>query len=315
MKIAIMGAGGLGGYLGAQLARAGREVTFIARGEHLRSMQTTGLQLHSRDRDFLVSPVQATADPATVGPVDLVLFCVKQYDAERAAEQIKPLLGSQTAVLPVLNGIDHIERLSGILGAEHVLGGVAVISARLTGPGVIQHDAGNSLTFGEISGEMSARCQAIHDELAVSGIQVTLAPDIVAAMWLKLIGQSAGAVCSVVRGGSFLVRSAPETIQLMRQAAAEALAVARARSAAVDPMNVEKFITSFLTFPVDIRLAMLVDLEHGRRIEVEWMTGIITRYGKALGLPTPANDFIYACLKPWANGPPFNQQSTIKDQQ
>ena len=260
--------------------------------------------MRSRDGDFLVNPAQATADPATVGPVDLVLFCIKQYDADCAAEQIRPLIGSQTAVLPVLNGIDHIERLGGILGAEHVLGGVAVITAHLAGPGIIQHNGGKSLTLGEVNGEMSARCMAVRDELAVSGIQVTAVPDIVVAMWHKLIVQSAGAVCSVVRGGSFVVRSAPETIELMRQAAAESLAVARARNVAVDPMVVERDINLFLTFPVDIRLAMLVDLEHGHRIEVEWMTGIISRYGKALGLPTPANDFIYACLKPWANGAP-----------
>ena len=151
---------------------------------------------------------------------------------------------------------------------------------------------------------MSARCLALRDELSVNGIQVTAVPDILVAMWHKLIAQTAGAVCSVVRGGGFVVRSTPETIQLMRQAAAESFIVARAKNVAVDSAYVETFITYFLTFPVDIRLAMLVDLDHGRRIEVEWMTGIISRYGKALGVPTPANDFIYACLKPWANGTP-----------
>ena len=353
MKIAIMGSGGLGGYLGAQLARAGRDVTFIARGEHLHAIRTSGLQVHSRDGaftlgrtrrghsparggdtggepaasrdgasspargsatgsapgasrdgDFLVNPAQATADPAALGPVDLVLFCVKQYDADSAAEQIRPLIGSQTAVIPVLNGIDHIERLAGILGAEHILGGMAIISAHLAGPGIIQHDASNVLTFGEMSGEMSARCLALRDVLAVSGIQATAVPDIVVVMWNKLIVQAAGAVCSVVRGGSFVVRSAPETIQLMRQAAAESFAVARAKNVPVESADMERLVNSFLTFPTDLRLAMLVDLEHGRRLELDWMTGIISRYGKALGVPTPANDFIYACLKPWANGTP-----------
>src|SRR5574341_742455 len=155
MRIAIMGTGGLGGFFGGQLARVGLDVTFIARGRHLDAIRENGLQVRSPDGDFLVKPARASANPAEVGPVDLILFCVKAYDAATAAAQMRPMLGTRTLVLPLLNGIDHIELLARVYGAEHVLGGIAACGAHIVAPGVIQHISLNSITFGEMSGGLS----------------------------------------------------------------------------------------------------------------------------------------------------------------
>ncbi len=302
MKIAVMGAGGVGGFFGGRLARAGLDVTFIARGKHLEAIRANGLQVRSREGDFVVRPALATDKPAEVGPVDLILVCVKQYDADQAAEQIKPMVGPQTALIPVLNGIDHIERIGRAIGAQHVLGGAAVISALVSGPGVIEHVAAGNLAFGEIGGGISERCKMIQEALAVSKLRVVADPDILASMWHKFAGLTGGAVCSAVRGSYRVVLSTPETFGLLRQTAGETLAVGRAKGVAVRDSAIDDFIQVFAGSAVEFKPSMLVDLEHGRRLEVEWLNGTVSRYGKALGVPTPANDFIYACLKPWANG-------------
>jgi 2-dehydropantoate 2-reductase len=304
MKIAVMGTGGLGGYFGGQMAHAGLDVTFIARGRHMEAIRDNGLQVISPGNDFLVKPAIVTDNPANVGPVDLILFCVKAYDAAAAAEQARPLVGAQTAILPVLNGIHHIDQLREILGVEHVLGGMAACGAHVVAPGVIQHTALNTITFGELTIGRSERCESIQAALAVSGIQLVVSPDVTQSMWLKLTNLSGLGVCSAVRGGFFMVRSAPETLALVHQAAAETVSLAHARHIALPATLPDQLVAILKNAASDFKPSMLVDLEHGRRLEIESLNGAVSHMGEEFGVPTPVNDYIYACLKPWASGAP-----------
>jgi len=304
MKIVVMGTGGLGGYFGGQMAHAGLDVTFIARGRHMEAIRDHGLQVNSPGNDFLVKPAKVTDNPADVGPVDLILFCVKAYDAAAAAEQARPLVGAQTVILPVLNGIHHIDHLSHVLGAEHVLGGMAACGAHVVAPGVIQHTALNTITFGELNGAPSERCQKIKAALAVSGIQLVVSPDATQSMWLKLTNLSGLGVCSAVRGSLFVVRSTPETLAPVHHAANETVRLAHAKHIALSETLPAQLVTILQNAASDFKPSMLVDLEHGRRLEIESLNGAVSHMGKAFGVTTPVNDYIYACLKPWANGAP-----------
>ena len=302
MKIAVMGTGGLGGYFGGQMAHAGLDVTFIARGKHMQAIRANGLQVNSPGNDFLVKPAKVSDNPAEVGPVDLIFFAVKAYDAAAAAEQMKPMVGARTAILPVLNGIYHIDQLSQILGAEHVLGGMAACGAHVVAPGVIKHTTLNTITFGELGGGISERCENIKTALAPSGIQLVLAPNVTESMWLKLTNLSGLGVCSAARGSFFVIRSTPETLALVHTAASETVSLAHAKQIALQPDLPDILVGILQNAKSDFKPSMLVDLEHGRRLEIESLNGAVSNMGKELGVPTPVNDYIYACLKPWAAG-------------
>lgn len=304
MRIAIMGTGGMGGYIGGRLAEAGRDVVFIARGEHLKTIQQKGLRVISPSGDFVIEPAQATNKPEDIGQVDLVLFCVKSYDAVEGANLIKPIIGSKTAILPVLNGIDHIEMLNEICGVGHVLGGVAVIVANIQAPGVIKHLAYHSLTFGEQDGRISERCQEIRRALSVDGIEAEIVPNILERMWLKFSAMcGGGGVFAVMRGNKEMIFGYEETRALIRQAIAEGVRVAQAKGFNLPDSFPDEIISGTARdTPPDYKPSLLVDLERGKRLEVEALNGSLSRYGKDMGIPTPVNDFIYACLKPYANG-------------
>ena len=304
MKIAVMGTGGLGGYFGGQLAHAGLDVTFIARGRHMEAIRANGLKVNSPGNDFLVKPAKVTDKPAEVGPVDLILFAVKAYDAAVAAELMRPMVGAQTSILPVLNGIYHIDQLSEILGRERVLGGMAACGAHVVAPGVIQHTSLNTITFGELKGGTSTRCEEIQTTLAPSGIQFIVSTDVMQSMWLKLANLSGLGVCSAARGSFFVIRNTPETLTLVHQAAAETVNLAHAKHIALSEAQPAQLVTILKNAASDFKPSMLVDLEHGRRLEIESLNGAVSHMGKELGVPTPVNDYIYACLKPWANGAP-----------
>lgn len=305
MRIAIMGTGALGGFFGARLAHSGYDVTFIARGASLDAMRQNGLQVYSAAGDILIKPVQVTSKPAEVGAVDLVLLCVKAYDLLPAAEEMRPLIGPQTAILPVLNGLDHLGTLSALFGAQHVLGGMAVIAATRTAPGVIRHlGSATHVEFGELTGEMSARCRASEAALKVSGIDASAVPNIVERMWWKLATICGFGVFSVMRGSKEMIWGYPETRQLVAQAVNETVAVANAKGVALPATVAAAHLQYIDSAPAQLKPSMLVDLENGRRLELELLNGAISRMGKAAGVPTPVNDFVYACLKPYVNGDP-----------
>lgn len=303
MKIAIMGTGGMGGYIGGQLAKAGREVSFIARGEHLKAIQEHGLRVESTFGDFEINPAQVTDNPEEIGQVDLILFCVKAYDAIEAAKLISPMIGPNTTILPVLNGIEHINWLKELCGSEHVLGGVAVILANIRKPGVIKHAAFNSLDFGELAGGISNRCETIQQLLAVNEIEVKAVPNIMEQMWWKFCGMcGVGGVFAVMRGDKERIFNFKETQSLIRQAITEVVRVAQAKGYPLSDSVPEDILSGISGAPPQYKPSILVDLEKGKRLELEALNGALSRYGKELGVPTPINDFIYACLKPYADG-------------
>lgn len=305
MRIAILGVGSMGGYIGARLVQAGRDVAFIERAPHLRALQENGLQVQSPDGDLAIRPAVATDDPAAVGPVDLILLCVKAYDVEHAARMLHPLIASQTVVIPVQNGIEHIARLSRVLGADHVLGGVSLISAQIIAPGRIRHNGGpDTLEFGEIEGGRSTRCERIETVLAVPGIRASACPHIMERMWWKLAAYSGAGVFCVVRADRQMIWKTPETKALYRQAIAEAVDVARARGVDLADSVPDEHIAILDGFPPEWKPSMAVALEEGHRLELDSLHGAVCAMGKEAGVPTPTNAFIYACLKPYVDGTP-----------
>jgi 2-dehydropantoate 2-reductase len=299
MKIAILGAGGVGGYYGGLLARSGQEVTFLARGVHLAAMQSDGLRVESMHGDFAVRPAQATDDPAEVGPVDLVLVTVKSYDLEAAAEAARPLVGPGTAVLPLLNGLDAAERLAALLGEEHVLAGLTHISSSVAAAGVIrQISPVRRITFGERDGGISPRAERIRDALTASGAEVLLTPAIDVALWEKFIFiASISGVCCLARQPTGPVLGTAETRQLYVDALREVEAVGQARGIALPPDIVERSLQLAAGFAPETKPSLLVDLEAGRRLELEAMSGTVVRYGREAGVETPVHSVIYAALK------------------
>lgn len=303
MKIAIVGVGGLGGYIGGRLAHSGQDVTFIARGERLAALRQNGLQVRNPDEELMISTVQATDNPAEVGPVDLILFCVKTYDVVTAVAGLRPLVGPGTALLPVQNGIAHLEQLRSMLGAEVVLGGVGMINAHSPSPGVVVRPGGpHFIELGELGQKDGARCTAIAAAITAAGIEAIVSPKIEERMWWKLVAICGASVLCLMRASKGQVDAYPESRALVYQAVAEGVAVAQAHGIPLSPTQPEEAAKAFDSAPPSYKPSMLVDLDHGRRLEIEAWNGALVRYGKAAGVPTPVNEVIYACLKPYANG-------------
>ena len=302
MHIAVLGAGGIGGYYGGLLARGGQDVIFIARGAHLAAIRERGLRVESVHGDFEIYPARATDQAAEVGPVDLVLVAVKSYDLEQAAQSAQPLIGPQTVALPLLNGLDAAERLAAVWGEEHVLGGLTHISASIAAPGCIRQVSPlRRITLGERDGSLTPRAQRIRDVLAASDIEAVVTPAIDAALWSKfLFIASISGVCCLARRPIGPVLETPETRQLYIDALREVRAVGRASGVALPPNLVEQTLRLTEGFSPQTRPSLLVDLEAGRRLELEAMSGTVVRYGRERRVPTPVHGVIYAALKPSA---------------
>jgi 2-dehydropantoate 2-reductase len=306
MRIAVMGTGGTGGYFGGLLARAGEEVTFIARGAHLKAIRKNGLAIKSvLAGDFTIS-AKATDNTHDIGPVDLVLFCVKAYDNAAAADQIRPLIGPETVVLSVQNGIDNEQQIGEVIGPEHIAGCVSYVSSTIESPGVIAQTGGpGKIVFGEMQGGTSARTEALQSTLENSGITAELHSDIQVALWQKFLG-----ICGV-NGITALTRlplgeilACEETRNLMRGTMEEVEAVARASAAALPEGCVDQSMDLFSSMGASVRGSMYYDLAAGRRLELEVLNGTVVRLGGEHGIPPPINFAIYAALKPYLNGAP-----------
>jgi 2-dehydropantoate 2-reductase len=300
MKIAIMGTGGVGGYYGGLLAQRGHDVTFIARGEHLKAIQENGLQVKSIHGDFHVKAAQATDDPTRIGPVDLVVFSTKTYSIDEAAKQIKPLVGAETTVLPLQNGIDAADRIGTIVGMEHLLGGVTWISSAVEAPGVIkQISQFRRVVTGELDGQATARVQAVYKAFEETGITAELSENILKVLWTKFVFIStASSLGSLTRLPIGIYRSVPETRAMMTGLMQEVEAVARAQGVELDPDVVQKSLDFVDNAAPHIKPSMQLDVEAGRRSELESMIGVIGRKGRELGVPTPVADMVYASLLP-----------------
>jgi 2-dehydropantoate 2-reductase len=305
MRIAVVGAGGTGGFFGGLLARADEDVTFIARGAHLEAIRERGLTVKSRFVGDFTVKARATDDPAEVGPVDLVLFCVKAYDTESAATQMRPLVGPGTVVLPVQNGIDSAERIGRLVTSDAVIGGVAGASAVIEAPGVIDHRGGDRIHFGELAGGTSPRTERLLPVVRKAGIKAELRPDIRVALWEKFVricGLSGLTALTRLPLGPVL--GCPETRELFRGTLREVEAVGRAEGVALPPDTVDTSIAFYAGAPPDVRGSLYYDLAAGRRLEVDTLNGTVVRLGRERGVPTPLNFAIYAALKPYAAGAP-----------
>jgi 2-dehydropantoate 2-reductase len=304
MRIAVIGAGGVGGGFGVALANAGADVTFLARGAHLAAMREKGLRVEGARGDCHLMPAKATDDPASIGPVDLVLFCVKLWDVETAGERIRPLVGPETGVLPLQNGVDASERLIPILGAAAVMGGVAQISATIAEPGVIrQTGTFMRLIFGELDGRRSARAEAFLALCQQAGFEATLSPAIVTELWLKfiLLATNAG-MTALTRQPLGRLRDDPDIAPYFTAAYREVADVARARGIAL-PADVEQRMAAFTrNAPPAMMASMAIDLIRGNRIELPWLSGKVAAMGRELGVPTPTHAMIFAALKPYIEG-------------
>jgi 2-dehydropantoate 2-reductase len=300
VKIAIMGTGGVGGYYGGLLVRSGQDVTFIARGLHLQALREKGLQVRSVHGNFTVSPARATDNPAEIGPVELVIVATKTYHIDEAAQMIKPMIGPDTVVLSLQNGVDAAERIGAIVGVEHLLGSATWLSAAIEAPGVIgQYSQFRRIVVGEFNGQISSRARRAYDVLNSTGATVELVKNIAEILWSKFIFiASVSALGSLTRVTFGEFRAVPEAREILIEATNEVASIARAQGVTLAPDIIAKTMEFIDNSAPNIKPSMQRDVESGRISELEAMVGIVVRLGIDLNVPTPVMRFAYAMLKP-----------------
>jgi 2-dehydropantoate 2-reductase len=301
MKVAIVGAGGVGGYFGGRLAQAGEDVVFIARGEHLRAMRGNGLRVDSIDGDFRVERVAATDDPATVDEVDYILVAVKAWQLPDAIETMRPMVGKTTSIVPLLNGVEAPDHLSKAFGAERVLGGTCSVISMIAGPGHVRHAGAHpTIRFGELDHRPSERGERLRNAFSrAEGVQVEVPEDIHVAMWSKYIFIAPwGGVGAVTRAPAGVIRSLPETRALLEGAMEEVYLLARARKVAMEREAIPRAMAFIDALPYEGTASMQRDIMAGRPSELDAQNGTVVRLGKEAGVATPVNGMIYASLLP-----------------
>ena len=301
LKIAVYGVGGVGGYFGAVLARAGNPVSLIARGQHLHAIREHGLHIQTPKEDFTVTPAKASDNPADIGPVDIVIVGVKAWQVPDAAKAMRPLIGPNTRVVPLQNGVEAVEQLAQALGREHVLGGLCRIIASIARPGVIKIGGMEPVVvLGELNGsEMSSNAKALLEAFRAAGVNVQAVPDIQAALWDKwLFIAAVSGVGAVSRATVGEVRESPPTRALLQQMMEEVAAVARKRGVRQAGDIVARTMSFIDSMPKEGTASMQRDVADGKPSELEAIIGSLVRFGRAVGVPTPAADFIYASLLP-----------------
>lgn len=300
MRIGVIGAGGIGAYYGARLASAGEDVVFVARGANLQALRAGGLRVISPLGDLSLPHVQATDATGPVGPVDLVLFCVKTYGTSDAIALLPPLVGPATAVISLQNGLDAADHLAAAVGREHVLGGLTGISAQLVAPGDVRHSSAFAhVTLGELDAPSSPRAEAIVATFRAAGVDATVSDDIQRDLWLKFMFIAVhGPLTALTRQPLGAIRDFPPTWQLYQAAVREVDAVARARGVRLPPDAADSLIANVASIAPGMRSSMAADFEHGRRLENEDFSGTVVRLGEAAGVPTPIHRVLYALLGP-----------------
>ncbi len=304
MKIAIMGTGGVGGYFGAMLARGGHDVSFIARGAHGDAIRQHGLRIDSPLGDFRIEPARVTDDPATIGPVDIVMMTVKLWDIEAAATACLALLHSNTLILPFQNGITASETIAAITGAGHVGTGIAKVQAVIAKPGVIGHlGTFAALEFGETDNRRTERINGFLSACVESGIKAAIPADVTVASWQKFIFLvSMSGFTAAARSPIGEIFDTVEGTRAFRACADEVAAVGRARGINLAPDIAEEITAFAKTHDRSTKTSQLADLEHGSRLELPWLSATVCRLGRDMGIRTPVNDTLTALLSPFAMG-------------
>lgn len=306
MRIAVIGTGGIGGPYGASLAKAGADVTFVARGAHLAAIRENGLRIEGDRGETHIRPARATDDIAAIGPVEIVLCCVKLWDLEQAAEQIRPIIGPDTAVIPLQNGIDAAERMIRVLGPEPVMGGMAFVTGAIVAPGIIrQTGTYQQMTFGELDGRFSQRGQRLRDMCKAAGFDGVLSADIMVPIWEKfiLIVPLSG-LNALTRLPLGKWRDDRDLLALYEAALRETVSVGLAEGIRLPPDSVDRMLAQMRSMPPHHTTSMGNDLLRGKRLELPWFAGKVVELGRRHGIPTPVNGFIYAALKPYVLGTP-----------
>ena len=304
MRIAVMGAGGVGGYFGALLASAGHEVAFVARGKHLAAIREHGLTVRADGGEIRLDRATAGDDPANLRRAEVVLFAVKLWDTERAAEAIRPMLERDSVVIPFQNGVESVERVGAVLDARHVMGGAAYIAATIAEPGVIAKTGKMArLRFGAVLPSQEPSARAFLEACAGAGIEAELVADITRVIWEKFVFLSAfSGVTSATRQSIGVIRRDPDLRATLEAAMREAFAVGRARGIALPDGFVDQQLAFADGLPAEMKSSMLNDLAAGNRLEAPWLSGAVARMAQESGLPAPVSATLYAAVKPFCEG-------------
>ena len=305
MKVAVMGAGAVGGYLGGVLARFGEDVTLIEMGEHLDAIRSGGLRLSTNWGDFTVAP-SATSNPADVGPVDLVLYTVKTYSGDVVFPLIKPMIGPETTILTVQNGVMSYSRIAAAFGSERVLPGAAYIEVGRLEPGHVKQTGPTArIEFGEMNGTITPRVEAAAELFSKEGIQVQIGTDIESALWTKLVSVGAiGTVMAVARAPLSEVFAGPEGERTVRTVMEEIVAVGKAKGVRFAPDVVDAHMASAMEEMDVYQSSLQLDLESGRPLEIDDILGAAVREGRDLGVPVPASAALCVALERFKHGRP-----------
>ncbi len=305
MRIVVMGAGGTGGYFGAKLARAGEDVTFVARGAHLAAIREHGLCMRSAIEGEWVVRSPAVERVDGLPPAEMVLFCVKSYDTESAAEIIRPAVGPHTGVLSIQNGVDNEDKLARILGPGHVMGGVAQVFATIEAPGVISHALLGRIIFGEMHGEETERARAFLAACARAAIPAEISSGMLRTLWEKYVFLAAHAgMTALTRLPAGVLRQVPDTRRMYRLLLEEMAALGRAAGAGLDEGIVDTCLQMLDAVGPNAYTSLYHDLTHGKRLELQALHGHAIWLGERYGVPTPMLFAVYAALRPYLDGAP-----------
>jgi 2-dehydropantoate 2-reductase len=300
MRIVVFGAGGVGGYFGGRLAHAGEDVTFIARGKHLDALQTQGLRVSRIYGDFIVSPIHVTHDPSTVGIADVILLAVKAWQVSDAIKLMRPMVGPDTFIVPLLNGVEAPAQLSAVLGPESILGGLCWIISFISEPGVIHHIGMEPhVIFGELDNRRSQRVERLYQAFVHADVNVEIPQDTMVAMWEKFVYiASISGMGSVTRVPVGIMRSLPQTRQMIEHAVDEIIAVGWELEIRLPDNLFQQTMHYIDSMPADSTLSMQRDIMSGRPSELEAQSGAVVRLGKDVNVTTPINTFVYQSLLP-----------------
>ena len=304
MRFLIVGAGGVGAYFGGRLAADGNDVMFVARGAHREAMRRDGLKILSPLGDLHLPEPQLYESAEQAGLFDFVLICTKLWDSEPVADLVRPLLARDSAVVSVQNGVDAEPLFAKLLGEQHIMGGIAQISAHIEAPGVIRHHSDKArFLFGEMDGSKSWRQEVLQSACTSAGLEAVVREDIEVALWEKFVSLApSAAACAYYRATIGEVHGDAEKRAKLRALIGEAIAVARAKGLPFEEGSEDRFLARIGTLPGNVKPSMLIDLEKGNRLELDWLLGAVIRFGRELGVATPVSQETYQALEPFALG-------------